>query len=303
MKILISGSSGLVGSKLLPYLLQHGNKVVRLVHGKSAQSPDTIFWDIDKGILDVNALEGFDAIIHLAGENIAVGRWTEAKKKRINDSRVNGTKLLSEAISQLKIPPKIMLSASATGYYGNREDTILTETSAKGSGFLSDVCAEWEKATIKAKDKGVRVVNLRFGVIFGPNGGALAKMILPFKMCLGGAIGSGQQYMSWISIDDVLKSINFLLTHSEVQGPINIVSPHPVSNENFTKSLGKVLNRPTFLRMPTFVVRLVFGEMADEMLLSSTRVHPKALLDAGYIFTDPDLEPALAKLLKNQPQS
>lgn len=299
MKILISGSSGFIGSKLKSYLENHGHVVVSLVRGSSKKSAHTISWDIEKGTLDIKALEGFDAIINLSGENIADGRWTEEKKRRIRDSRVKGTMLLSEAIAELQNPPKTFLCASAVGYYGDRDDSVLTEKSSKGTGFLSDVCAEWEEAAKKAKDSGVRVVNLRFGLVLDSEGGALKTMLIPFKLGLGGIVGSGQQYESWVSLNDVVRSVEFLLNQQSIVGPVNVVAPQAVTNEEFTKTLGRVLNRLTIFWMPAWFAKLVFGEMADDALLTSTRVVPKVLMDAGFVFSNSDLESTLRKLLND----
>jgi len=242
-------------------------------------------------------LDGFDAVIHLAGESIAEGRWNEEKKKRIRESRVKGTKLLGDALANVSRPPKSLIGASAIGYYGNRGDEILTETSAPGDGFLADVCVEWEKATQLATEKGIRVVNTRFGIILSPEGGALAKMLTPFRMGVGGKIGTGKQWMSWIALDDVVEGVMYALTNESLRGPVNFVAPNPVTNAEFTKTLGRVLSRPTFFPVPAFAARVAFGEMADALLLSSQRVAPTRLKAGGYQFSYSELRSALSHLL------
>ena len=295
MKVLIAGASGLVGSALIPVLEAEGEEVTRLV--RTSAGAGEIEWHPNNDQIDATKLEGFDAIINFAGENIAGGRWTDEQKRKIHDSRVYGTHLLSEAIARLKQPPKVFLCASATGIYGDRGDEILDEQSDSGGGFLAGVCREWEQATEPAVTFGVRTVNLRFGPILAREGGMLAKLLTPFKMGMGGKVGSGKQFISWVAIDDSVGAIKLALKDESIRGPLNIVSPHPVTNEEFTKTLGHVLSRPTALAMPAFAVRLAFGEMADEMLLTSQRVIPKRLNDAGYDFEYPQLEGALRKHL------
>jgi len=293
MKVLIAGASGLVGSALIPPLNADGAEVTRLV--RSTPKPREIEWHPNQDAMDAARLEGFDAIINLAGENVAGGRWTEDQKRKIHDSRVNGTHLLSEAMAKLAKPPHAFLCASATGFYGDREDEVLDEHSDSGGGFLAGVCREWEKATEPAVAAGVRVVNLRFGVILSREGGMLSKLLTPFKMGMGGKVGSGKQFISWVAIDDVTSAIKLALSDETFRGPVNVVSPNPVTNEAFTKTLGHVLSRPTALAMPAFAARLAFGEMADETLLASQYVVPKRLSDAGYEFKYPELEGALRK--------
>lgn len=295
MKIIISGSNGLVGSAIIPALTAGGHEVKRLLRARTR--PGGEHWDPERGELKSGALEGFDAIIHLAGESIASGRWTSARKERIYRSRVDGTRLLSEALNKLARPPKVLLSASAIGFYGDRGAEGLTEESAIGSFFLSHLCQDWEAATEPASVVGIRVVNLRFGIILSAKGGALAKMLFPFRLGLGGKIGSGAQFMSWVAIEDVVGVIQHALTTESLTGAVNVVSPDPVTNEVFTKCLGKVLGRPTIFPMPALAARLVFGEMADELLLASTRVAPAKLQKTGYIFRHPHLEEALPALL------
>jgi uncharacterized protein (TIGR01777 family) len=291
MKVLIAGASGLVGSALIRALDAAGGEVTRLV--RSPARAGEIEWHPNNDQIDGAHLEGFDAVINLAGENIAAGRWTDDQKRKIRDSRVNGTHLLSEAIAKLKQKPKVFLCASATGIYGDRGEEALDEQSDSGGGFLAGVCREWEQATEPAVQAGVRTVNLRFGPILAREGGMLAKLLTPFKMGMGGKVGSGKQYISWVAIDDAVDAIKMALDNESLRGPLNIVSPNPVTNEVFTKTLGHILNRPTALAMPAFAVRLAFGEMADEMLLTSQRVMPKKLTDAGYEFQQPELEGAL----------
>jgi len=298
MRILVSGSSGLVGTALIPVLTGAGHEVARLIRAKSGSpSKELVAWDPEAGSIDAAGLEGLDAAVHLAGESIASGRWTAAKKARIRDSRLKGTRLLCEALARCAKPPQILVCASAIGFYGDRGDETLTETSPSGSGFLAEVCREWESATDPAAKRGIRVVNTRFGVILSANGGALAKMLTPFKMGIGGVLGSGRQYMSCISIDDCVTAIVYALSTNSLSGPVNVVGPVPVTNAEFTKTLGRVLGRPTVMPMPAFAARLAFGEMADELLLSSSRVVPQKLLDSGLQFHDRDLEAALRLVL------
>lgn len=295
MKVLIAGASGLVGSALIPALEAAGAEVTRLV--RTSAGAGEIEWQPNSAELDPAKLEDFDAIINLAGENIAGGRWTDDRKRKIRDSRVNGTHLLSEAIAKLKKRPSVFVCASATGIYGDRDDETLDEQSELGGGFLAGVCRDWEQATGPAIQAGVRTVNLRFGPILAREGGMLAKLLTPFKMGMGGKVGSGKQYISWVAIEDAVGAIKTALSDESVRGPLNVVSPNPVTNEVFTKTLGHVLDRPTALAIPAFAAKLAFGEMADEMLLVSQRVLPKKLTDAGYEFQQPELEGALRKHL------
>lgn len=297
INVLIGGASGLVGSALVPRLQAEGAKVTRLV--RSPAGAGEIEWHPNRDEIDAARLEDFDAVINLAGENIAEGRWTEEKKRRIRDSRVNGTHLLSESLAKLRHRPRAFLCASATGFYGDRGDDVLDEESASGGGFLAGVCREWEKATQPAAQAGIRVVNLRFGPILAREGGMIAKLLPPFKMGVGGKVGSGKQYISWVAIEDVAGAIEFAVENESVRGPLNVVAPNPVTNEEFTKTLGEILSRPTVLTMPAFAARLAFGEMADEMLLVSQRVAPKRLRDVGYEFQYSKLEDALRHVLKH----
>ncbi len=298
MKILVTGSTGLIGSALVSSLIAGGHQVARLVRRKPKPGASEVHWDPSADFIDAPGLNGFDAVVHLAGENIGEGRWTAQKKARIKNSRVEGTHLLAEGLAQVSNRPKVMVCSSAVGYYGNRGAEILREDSPPGKGFLAEVCVEWEAAAKPAIAKGIRVVYLRSGVVLSPNGGALAKMLLPFKMGVGGVIGSGDQYWSWIALDDTIGVIHFVLANDQFSGAFNAVAPNPVTNREFTKTLGRVLGRPTIFPMPAAAARIALGEMADEMLLGSTRVEPARLLAAGYKFKFPTLEAALRHLLK-----
>lgn len=256
-----------------------------------------MFWDPTDGLLDEREVESFDAVIHLAGESLAGGRWTAARKARIRESRVNSTQLLADRLTRLKHRPKLFFCASAIGIYGNRGNECLTEEALPGEGFLAEVCKEWEAAAKCASSAGIRVVHLRFGVILSSHGGALQKMLTPFQLGLGGVIGSGDQYWSWITLDDVVGAIEHLLTSQNADGGVNVVSPEPVTNREFTKVLGRILRRPTLLHVPRFAARLAFGELADEALLASQRVAPTKLLNNGYSFRYPVLEGALRRVL------
>jgi uncharacterized protein (TIGR01777 family) len=295
MKVLVSGPHGLIGSALRSFLTTGEHDVVGLTRSKSSDSE--IAWDPNAGQLDAAQLRGFDAVIHLAGENIAGARWTDEVKNRIRDSRVKGTTLLCQQLAQLEMPPKVLVCASAIGIYGDRGDERLDETSQLGNDFLADVCRQWEAATEPARARGIRVVNLRFGIVLSPAGGALAKMLLPFKMGVGGVVGSGQQYMSWITLDDAVGAIHHALVRDDIAGPVNGTAPNPITNREFTKTLGKVLSRPTIIPMPAFAARLAFGEMADALLLAGARVIPAKLESTNYEFRFPQLEGALRHLL------
>ncbi len=299
MKFLVTGSSGLIGSDLVAALKDRGHQVIRLVRSEDQLSDNRLLWDPEHHELNMADFEGFDVVINLAGENIASGLWTEAKKKKIRDSRVLTTHMLCELLAMLNKPPKILINASAVGYYGDRGDEILDENSLPGTGFLAEVCQKWEEATKPASDKGIRVILLRFGAILSIKGGVLGKMRLPFKLGLGGVIGSGKQYMSWISIDDLIGVVLHVISNDSLSGPVNTVTPEPVTNKEFTKTLGKTLNRPTILPVPAFAVKLIFGEMGDELLLSSTKAVPSKLEASDYTFLYPDLASALKHLLES----
>jgi uncharacterized protein len=289
MKIAVTGSTGLIGSALVLGLRKAGHEVVGL------RRPTD--WDPEKGTISPSAFSGVDAIVHLAGENIAAGRWTNARKEKIRESRVKGTKLIAETISRMERRPQVLVSGSAIGYYGDRGDQVLREESAAGTGFLSEVCREWEAATDAATRKGVRVVHLRTGIVLSPKCGAMGKMLLPFKLGVGGKIGSGRQYWSWISLDDICGAIIHAIEAAGLHGPVNLVSPSPATNADFTTILGRVLRRPTMIPMPAFAARIALGEMADALLLASARVEPAKLAATRFVFRDRDLEPTLRRLL------
>ncbi len=293
LHILVTGSTGFVGSALVPFLAAGGHRITRLVRTTPEHGIAEVQWDPEAGVMDIARLEGLDAVVHLAGENIATGRWTAEKKVKIHDSRVGGTRLLCDSLAGLKQPPKVLVCASAIGYYGDRGDELLTEESASGTGFLAGVCREWEAAAKPAVQKGIRVVHPRFGMVLSGAGGALARLLQPFKMGLGGVLGTGHQYISWIALDDLLGVIVHALTTEALQGPVNAVTPNPVTNQEFTRTLGRILSRFTPFAMPAVAARLTFGEIADELLLASQRVQPTRLLATGYRFRYPDLEGAL----------
>jgi len=296
-----TGASGLIGSSIVRLLADNGWRVIRLSRQHAANRlegahqnpnpvvahgspvPDKAYWNPATGELDRSKVEGLDAFIHLAGESI-MGRWTAAKKQGIRDSRVAATKLLCESLAGLSQPPRVLLCASAVGYYGDGGSQELDEDSPAGDGFLADVCRQWEQSCQPARDAGIRVLNLRFGMVLSGSGGALKQMLLPFKLGLGGPIGGGQQYISWITLADVAQAILHLLTAASVDGPVNLTAPHPVTNREFTRALGKALNRPAILPLPAFAVKALLGEMGTTLLLSSQRVLPRQLLDSGYQF-------------------
>jgi uncharacterized protein (TIGR01777 family) len=296
MKVLVSGSHGLVGRALIKSLLSKGDTVSRLVREAPSGSND-IEWHPNQDQIDAGKLNGFDAVIHLAGESIASGRWSPEKKTRIRESRIKGTRLLSGALAQASNPPLVFVSASAIGFYGNRGDEVLTEQSAGGNDFLAGVCKEWEQAADPAAEKGIRLVKARFGIILDKDGGALAKMLPPFRMGIGGRIGDGKQWMSWIALADVVGALEFVIENQAFSGPVNFVAPNPVTNATFTSTLGRILGRPTFLPVPAFGARLAFGEMADALLLSSQRVEPKRLNATAFHFRYPNLNDALSEIL------
>lgn len=297
MRVLVSGSSGLIGRALLPQLVQAGHHVVRLVRRVPESVEGSIVWDPGAGQVETKAMSGFDGVIHLAGENI-VGRWTPSKKAAIRDSRVRDTHLLAKTLAVLPSRPAVLICASAIGYYGERGNELVDESSVPGTGFLSEVCAAWEAACAPAVEAGIRVVNLRIGVVLSPAGGALAKMLVPFRLGLGGIMGSGKQYWSWISLPDVLGAIQHVLATPTLSGPVNAVAPEAIPNADFTKALGQVLRRPTIFPVPGFGARLLMGEMADALLLSSTRVKPTQLLQSRYVYTHPRVSEALQQLLQ-----
>lgn len=295
MRIAVTGSSGLVGSALVPFLTAGGHEVVRLA--RASTGGGDVQWDPTAGIKDLSRLEGVDAVVHLAGENIAAGRWTQHRKDEIRRSRVEGTRRLGESLARLSRYPKVLVSASAIGFYGDRGDEVLSEDSAPGKDFLAQVCREWEAATQSASRAGIRVVHLRLGMILSPAGGALKKMLLPFRLGAGGRIGSGAQYVSWIAIDDAVGTIQHVICTDSLKGAVNGVAPTPVTNAEFTQVLARMLSRPAVFPMPAFAARVAFGEMADALLLASTRVVPTRLQASGYRFRYPGLESALRHLL------
>jgi uncharacterized protein len=299
MHVVVTGSRGLVGSALVPFLTTGGHRVTRLVRGAPTNS-DEAAWDPARGVTEPSRLEGADAVVHLAGANIAAGRWTPARKAEIRQSRVEGTRSLCEALARLAHPPTVFVSASAVGFYGDRGAETLTEESAGGTGFLADVCREWEAAAAPASQAGIRVVNLRFGMILSPAGGALRKMLLPFRLGMGGCIGDGRQVTSWIALDDAIGAVYHALCEGSVRGPVNAVAPGPVTNAEFTRILARVLCRPALVPLPAFAARLLFGEMADALLLAGARVMPARLQASGYRFRFPELEGALRHLLGRQ---
>ena len=293
MKILISGGSGLIGTATSAALQGNGHSVVRLVRpGKGAKAGD-VQWDPMRATVDVAGLEGVDVVIHLSGAGIADGRWTEARKQILRSSRIDTTRVLVDSLSRLKQKPRVLIVASAIGYYGSRGDEILTESSAIGTDFLALLCRDWEAEASRAAAMGIRTVMLRFGVVLSGKGGALPKMLTPFKLGVGGRLGDGQQWMSWIAIEDVVGIIRHAIANEQVSGPVNVVAPNPVRNAEFTRLLAAMLHRPAIFPAPAFVLRLAMGEMADAVLLSSDRVKPERMLEAGYKFRFEILEPAL----------
>ncbi len=297
MKVAVTGSTGLVGSAMAERLRGEGHEVVRVVRGGRGTGGGRIRWDPDRGSIDAAAFEGLDAVIHLAGENISSGRWTAARKAAILDSRLKGTTLLCNALAGCSNPPKTLVSASAIGYYGDRGEDAVTEDSPPGIGFLPDVCREWEGACAPAARKGIRVVILRTGVVLSPEGGALRKMLPLFRAGLGGVLGSGRQYVSWITLEDLAGIFLHALAREELRGPVNAVAPQPVTNREFTEALARRLSRPAFLPVPAFALRLALGEMADALLLSGARVACRRLEETGYRFLHPGIGEALAALL------
>lgn len=297
MDIAVTGASGLIGTRLTDHLVANGHRVVPLVRTAPAAGTDAIQWDPVAGTIDAASLEGFDAVVHLAGEGIANKRWSAEQKRRILDSRVDGTTLLSTTLAGLNRPPAALLSGSAIGFYGDQGDTELTEDSPAGDIFLSEVCEAWEAASAPASEAGIRVAHLRTGIVLDPTGGALGKTLGLFRLGLGGRLGSGRQWWSWIGIDDEVGAIAFLLDH-DISGPVNLTAPNPATNAEYTKVLGRVLGRPTLLPVPSFGPKLVLGsELAEQLLFTSARVLPQVLADAGYEFVSPDLEGALRKVL------
>jgi uncharacterized protein len=292
MKIIITGSSGMIGSALVAAFASAGHEVVQLVRHEGA-APGAVMWDPMGESMNPVPLEGVDAVVHLSGENLAQGRWTETKKKRLVDSRVRSTSLLSRTLAQLQRGPRVMVCASGIGIYGDRGDEVLTEDAKAGTGFAADLCQQWEAAAAPAVAAGIRVIHIRMGIVLAHGGGALAKMLTPFRLGFGGVIGSGRQYVGWIALEDVIGAVMHLIDKSELAGPVNFVAPQEITNRQLTKTLGHVLHRPTVLAMPAMAARLAFGEMADELLLTSERVTPQRLLNDGFVFQYPELKGAL----------
>jgi uncharacterized protein len=299
MKALITGASGLIGTALQEALKEKGWELL-LASRKEPKDKGHVKWDIEEGFRDeeLDQLEGLNAVIHLAGEGVAGLRWTEEKKKAIRDSRVLGTRTVIDLFSKLKDRPKVFIAGSAMGFYGDRGDDEMTESSPSGDGFFPEVCREWEAESRRAEDLGIRTVLLRTGIVLSKDGGALGTMLLPFKFGVGGVVGSGKQWMSWISLEDEIRAILFVLENENIRGAVNLSSPNPATNEEFTKTLGEVLYRPTILPLPEFAVSMLFGEMGDALLLDSTKMIPKRLMDAGFEYKYPELKAALEAATK-----
>ncbi len=300
MKILISGSSGLIGAALLPALAKRGHDVTRLVRAPG-EGAGAVVWNPEAGELDLSRQQPFDAVIHLAGENIGAKRWTASRKIRLWDSRTKGTALLAETVAHMGALPSLFISASAIGYYGDRGDEVLTEDNKPGSGYLAELCQAWEAAAGPARKAGIRTVCVRTGMVLAKHGGALPRMLPLFKLGLGGKLGSGRQYMSWITLEEVVGAMLHILFEERLAGPVNLISPHPVTNSDFTRILAGVLHRPAIIPAPAWALRLATGEMADPLLLYSARVEPAKLLESNYSFQDPDLAGALERILYRTP--
>ena len=293
-RIAITGATGLVGSALTSALSGQGNQVIPLRRGTSQSDGTDVFWEPSgRGIIDPKALGDIDTIVHLAGENIATARWTDAQKQKIRVSRVDATRNLVRSLRNCEKPPATLVCASAIGFYGDRGSEEMTESSAPGSGFLPEVCQDWEAAAAEAEELGIRVVRVRIGVVLSTQGGALAKMLTPFKLCAGGIVGNGKQYWSWIGLSDLVDVLEEAIANKDLRGVINAVSPNTVTNREFTKVLGKVLRRPALFPLPAFVAKIMLGEMADDLLLGSTRVVPEVLNRSGFEFQYADLEACL----------
>jgi uncharacterized protein (TIGR01777 family) len=293
LTVAVTGATGLIGGNLSRFLTTGGHQVRPLVRGGKPSPEGAISWDPARDSIEGEAVEGVDAVVHLAGEPISGIRWTSEKKRAIEESRVQGTALLGRTLAALRTPPKILVSASAIGFYGNRGDAIITEKSDSGKGFLPRVCRAWEAATGPARTAGIRVVTLRTGVVLSSEGGVLRTMLLPFKVGIGGRVGGGRQYVSWIDLDDLVGLIHFALVNPRISGPLNATSPHPVTNATLATTLGRVLNRPTVVPLPSFAVRAIFGEMGQALLLDGARVLPRKAEEAGFEFYRPGLEESL----------
>ena len=298
MRLVITGSSGLIGSALTTAFQSHGHAVLRMVRPWGKQKGnDTAVWDPALGLIEPRNLEGADVVIHLSGASIAGLRWTARKRGNIASSRLRSTRLLATSLASMANPPSTFLVASAVGYYGDRGDERLSEESPPGTGFLADLAQEWEAAASPAAARGIRVVHLRTAVVLSGVGGSLSVMLRPFKLGVGGVLGNGRQWMSWVALEDVVGAIMHMLVTDSLTGPVNVCSPNPVTNRTFTQTVGRVLSRPTLIPVPAFALRLALGRMADELLLSSTRAEPRKLLDSGYRFHYPDLETTLRHAL------
>ena len=294
MRILVSGSNGLLGKALCTSLFQDGQAIVRLLRTRG----EGVFWDPAQGKLDIASLGEIDAVIHLSGDPIATGRWSVSKKQCIMDSRIDSTRFLSQTLATLPHPPKTFVCASALGFYGDRGVEWIDESSACGTGFLAEVCSAWETATEPARAAGIRVVHARFSMVLTKGGGGLATMLPAFRLGLGGPLGSGEQFVSWITLTDAVRAIRFVLDHPNIEGPVNFCTPNPVTQKTFAKTLGACLHRPAILPTPAFVLRILFGELADALLLASTRAKPTKLLNEGFTFSDPTLQDALQNELE-----
>jgi hypothetical protein len=297
MIIAITGASGMIGRALVPFLAGAGHQVRRLV--RRTPGPGEIGWQPATGQIDAAGLSGVDAVVHLAGESIAARRWTAASKARIRDSRVGGTVLLARTLATLEPRPRVLISSSAIGIYGDRGDEVLTDGARPGRGFLADLGQAWEAATDLAREAGIRVALPRTGLVLHPDGGALARMLPPFRLGLGGPLGTGRQWMSWVTLDDLVALLHHLLVRDDLAGPFNATAPGAVTNAEFTRQLGAALGRPAVLPVPALALRLLFGEMAQEALLASLRVGPTRLLASGFVFRDPELGAALRRLLRH----
>ncbi|MBI4211371.1 MAG: TIGR01777 family protein [Deltaproteobacteria bacterium] len=297
MKIAITGSSGFIGSSLVHFLEKEGHSILRLVR-RTPQKDNEVYWNPDEAKSNFSPLEGIDAVVHLAGENIMKKCWSEEQKKELWKSRVDATLHLCTSLEHLKTPPRVLVAASALGYYGHRGDETLTEESPPGKGFAPKMCIAWEAATLSLANKGSRVVNMRFGIVLGKDGGTLKRVLPIFKKGLGGKLGNGRQWMSWIAIEDLDRALLHAIQTETLFGPVNAMSPNPMTNAEFTKTLGKVLHRPAIFCIPAQVLRLAIGEAADEIILASAKVWPKKLIESGFRFYRPQLESALAEVLK-----
>ena len=298
MRVAITGSNGLIGRALIDSLTADGHEIVRIVRDSSQAGEQDAVWDVKNRTIGADKLEGVDAVVHLAGEPIGDSRWSDRTKREIHHSRLYGTKLIAETLAGLQAPPKVFLSGSAVGFYGDRGSQVLTEDADPGEGFLADVCRDWEAAAQPAVDAGIRTAWLRTGVTIAEGGPLIDKIELPFKLGVGGKVGGGRQYVPWIALEDHLRAMRFLL-ESEVDGPVNLTAPEPVTNAELTKALGKALNRPTILPIPTFAVTLLYGEMGRVLATSSQRAVPQRLLDEGFEFTQTDLTEALTVALND----